>query len=123
MIAAGVRRHEPYLGIYGCSVTDPRWTLLQDVKPALLQAFGAAGVTRVEYVSAFPSQGDAWVWLGTATDPEPYALAGREPEVLSEGREIAARHGFSAEQVSEVAVQSEEPVTRELEGSWFHAPR
>ena len=69
MIAAGVRRHEPYLGIYGCSVTDPRWTLLQDIDPALLQAFGAAGVTRVEYVSAFPSQRDAWVWLGPATDP------------------------------------------------------
>jgi hypothetical protein len=110
-------------GIYGCSVTDPRWTLLQEMEPALLQAFRESGVTRIEYVAAFPSQDDAWVWLGTETDAERDALAGSEPQVLSEVRLIAERHGFSAENVSGVTVQSEETVARDFEGSWFYALR
>jgi hypothetical protein len=109
--------------IYGCSVTDPRWDLLQEMKPALLQAFRDWGVTRIEYVSAFPSQDDAWVWLGTATDAERDALAGSDPQVLSEVRLIAERHGFLAEKVSGVTVQSEETVARDFEGSWFYALR
>ena len=104
-------------------MTDPRWTLLQDMKPALLQAFRASGVTRIEYVSAFPSQDDAWVWLGTSTDTERDSLACAEPQVLSQLRVIAERHGFEPEKLSGVTVQSEETVARDFQGSWFYALR
>lgn len=93
------------------------------MKPALLRAFAESGVTRIEYVSAFPSQGSAWVWLGTATDLERDALAGAQPQVLAEVRLIAERQGFAAEQISGITVQSEETVTRDFEGSWFYALR
>lgn len=108
---------------YRWFVTDPRWALLQDMKPVLLRRFRDAGVLRVEYVSAFPSQDDAWVWLGTATDVERDALTGSEPRLLSEARLIAERHGFPAHDVSGVTVQSEETVARDFEGSWFYALR
>jgi hypothetical protein len=93
------------------------------MKPALLAAFREAGVVRIEYVAAFPSQNDAWVWLGTTTDAERDALAGIQSQVLTEVRHIAGRHGFSADQVGGVVVQSEETVAREYEGSWFYALR
>ena len=90
---------------------------------ALLRTFGESGVLRVEYVSAFPFQDDAWVWLGTATDAERDALTGWEPRLLSEARRIAEHHGFPAQNVSGVTVQSEETVARDFEGSWFYALR
>lgn len=93
------------------------------MEPALLHMFRSAGVKRIEYVTAFPSQDDAWVWLGTATDEERDALAGTEPQLLSDVRMIAARHGFEGEKVSGVTVQSEETVARDYEGSWFYALR
>lgn len=93
------------------------------MKPALLRSFGDAGVLRVEYVSAFPSQDDAWVWLGTATDAERDALTDAEPCLLSEARLIAERRGFPAYDASGVTVQSEETVVRDFEGSWFYALR
>jgi hypothetical protein len=108
---------------YGCLVTDPRWALLQDMKPALLRRFRESGVLRVEYVSAFPFQDDAWVWLGTATDAERDALTGSEPRLLAEARLIAESHAFPAQNVSGVTVQSEETVARDFEGSWFYALR
>ena len=93
------------------------------MKPALLQAFREWGVAKIEFVAAFPSQDDAWVWLGTATDVERDALAGSVPQVFSEVRLIAERHGFPAEKVSGVTMQSEETVARDFEGSWFYALR
>ena len=96
---------------------------MQETQPALLQAFRESGVIRVEYVAAFPSQDDTWVWLGTATDVERDALAGTEPEVLSQVRATAEQHGFSPERVSGVTVQSGETVTRDFEGNWFYALR
>lgn len=93
------------------------------MKPALLRVFGESGVTRIEYVSALPSQDDVWVWLGTSTDGERDALARSEPQVLAEVRLIAVRHGFVAEKVSGVTVQSEETVARDFQGSWFYALR
>lgn len=108
---------------YCCLVTDPRWALLQDMKPALLRRFKSSGVLRVEYVSAFPSQDDAWVWLGTATDAERDALTGSEPRLLSEVRLIAERHGFPGHNVSGVTVQSDETVARDYQGSWMYALR
>ena len=90
---------------------------------ALLQAFRESGVTRIEYVTAFPLGDDAWVWLGTATDAERDALAGAEPPVLSDVRLIAERHGFLAAKVRGVTVQSEETVARDYQGSWFYALR
>jgi hypothetical protein len=102
-------------------VTDERWTVLQDLEPALLRAFSNAGVVRIEYVSAFP-QDDAWVWLGTATDTERDALAASQ-HVLEQVQLIVERHGFTAEKVSGVTVQSEETVNRDFNGSWFYALR
>jgi hypothetical protein len=93
------------------------------MKPALFRRFEEAGVLRIEYVSAFPSQDDAWVWLGTATDAERDALAGSEPWLLSEVRLIAEHHGFAAKNVSGVTVQSQETVARDFKGSWFYALR
>jgi hypothetical protein len=93
------------------------------MKPALLRQLGRAGVVRVEYVSAFPLHDDAWVWLGTTTDAERDALAVSEPRLLADVRLIAEGHGFTAKNLSGVTVQSEETVTRDYEGSWFHALR
>lgn len=93
------------------------------MRPTLLRAFGESGVVRIEYVAAFPDRDDAWVWLGTGTDAERDALAGTEPRILSQVREIAERHGFSAACVSGVVLQSEETVTRDYQGSWFYALR
>jgi hypothetical protein len=104
-------------------MTDPRWTLLRNIEPELLQSFRDAGVTRVEYVSAFPAQDDAWDWLGTGTDAHRDALASSGPRVLAEVRLIAERHGFIAAKVRGVTVQSEETVDRDFEGSWFYALR
>ena len=74
---------------------------------------------RVGYVSAFPSQDDTSVWFGSARD----ALAGSEPLLLAEVRLIAERHGFFAQDVNGVTVQSEETVARDFAGSWFYALR
>ncbi|KQU69326.1 hypothetical protein [Phycicoccus sp. Root101] len=104
-------------------MTDPRWTLLKAMEPALLEGFRESGVTRVEYVAAFSFQDDAWVWLGTLTDAQRDALAGTEPQLLADVRLIAERHGFPGESVSGVTVQSEETVARDYEGSWFYALR
>ena len=104
-------------------MTDPRWALLQDTTPTLLQVFGESGVTRIEFVSAFPSRDDVWVWLGTSTDAERDALTGTGPHVLSTVRLVARGHGFEAAKVSGVTVQSEETVARDFGGSWFHALR
>jgi hypothetical protein len=88
-----------------------------------LRRFEESGVSRIEYVAAFPSQDDAWVWLGTVTDAERDALAGSEPRLLSEVRLIAEGHGFIAQNVSGVTVQSKETVARDFRGSWFYALR
>jgi len=93
------------------------------MKPALLQEFLEAEVVRVEYVSAFPSQNDTWVWLGTATDAERDVLAGTEPLPLARVRVVAVGHGFAPEEVSGVTVQSEETVIRDFEGNWFYVLR
>lgn len=93
------------------------------MEPALLQAFGEAGVVRVEYVASFPLQDDAWVWVGTTTDAEREVLAARQPQVLAQVRLIAEHHGFRPEQVRGVTVQSEETVARDFDGSWFYALR
>lgn len=93
------------------------------MEPDLLRAFCDAGVTRVQYVAAFPSLDGAWVWLGTATDAERDALAGTQPQTLAQVRLIAERHGFPPEQVNGVTVQSEETVARDYGGSWFYALR
>lgn len=92
------------------------------MEPSLLEAFREPGVVRIEYVAAFPSQDDAWVWLGTATDAERDALTGSKPQVLSEVRRIAEHHGFSPKNITGVTVQSEErslATTREVGSTPF----
>jgi hypothetical protein len=95
--------------------------MLNELKPVLIEAFGGDGVVRVEYVSAFPDQDDAWVWLGTATDAERDALASRE--LLGALRDVVPGAGFDPGLISGVTVQSEETVARDYAGSWFYALR
>jgi hypothetical protein len=80
-------------------------------------------VSRIEYVAAFPSQDDAWVWLGTETDAERDALTGSEAGLFAAVRLIAEGPGFDAQKVSGVTVQSEETVARDFGGSWSYARR
>jgi len=35
-------------------VTDPRWTMLNELKPVLIEAFGGDGVVRVELCLSVP---------------------------------------------------------------------
>ena len=109
--------------IYGCLVTDRRWSLLQEMEPALLEAFSELGVIRIEYVAAFPDLDGAWVWLGTATDAERDAFGDNLPHALAGVRQIAERCGFPPDQVNGLTVQSAETVARDYEGSWFSALR
>ena len=102
-------------------VTDPRWTMLNDLEPSLIEAFGGDGVVRVEYVAAFPDQDDAWVWLGTATDAERDGLA--SSDLLIALRDVVRGVGFEPGLISGVTVQSEETVARDYAGSWFYALR
>lgn len=94
---------------------------MHEMKPALLEALRESGVTRIEYVTRFPTRDDAWVWLGTATDAERDALS--ESQVLLQVRLIAERLGLSPGKVAGVTVQSEETVARDFAGSWFYALR
>ena len=108
-------------GCHNAVVTDPRWTMLNELKPALIEGFGGDGVVRVEYVAAFPDQDDAWVWLGTTTDDERDALA--SSDLLVALRDVVRGVGFDPGLISGVTVQSEEKVTRDYAGSWFYALR
>lgn len=93
------------------------------MQSALLETFSDAGVSRIEYVAAFPDLEGACVWLGTTTDAERDALSGTQLKALSQVRQVAARHGFPPEQINGIRVQSEETVVRDYEGSWFYALR
>ena len=108
-------------GCHNAMVTDPRWTMLNELKPVLIEAFSRDGVVRVEYVSAFPDQDDAWVWLGATTDAERDALA--SSDLLVALRDVVRGVGFDSSLISGVTVQSEQTVARDYAGSWFYALR
>jgi hypothetical protein len=95
--------------------------MLNELKPLLIEAFGGDGVVRVEYVSAFPDQDDAWVRLGTATDAERDGLA--SSDLLVALRDVVRGVGFDPGLISGVTVQSEQTVARDYAGSWFYALR
>jgi hypothetical protein len=105
-------------------VSDYRWRVLVNARPALVDAFFHDGVMRVEYVSAFPDQQPFAVWLGTATDSEAARLR-TSPTIHARVRDVLVAHGFEEQDLGElvVVVQSQETVDREYDGSWFYALR
>jgi len=104
-------------------MADPRWQLLQDAKPLLLDVLAEQGVNRIEYVAAFPI-GGVVVWLGTATDSERDALGNRNP-LRAEVREILVDVGLRDTDLKPflTTAQSQETVDRDYAGSWFYALR
>src|SRR5262245_54709832 len=105
-------------------VSDYRWQILIDARPALVDAFFHDGVTRVEYVSAFPDQQPFAVWLGTATDSEAVRLR-KSLAIRTRVHDLLVAHGFEEQDLGElmVVVQSQETVDREYDASWFYALR
>jgi hypothetical protein len=105
-------------------VSDYRWQVLVNARPALVDAFFHDGVIRVEYVSAFPYQQPFAVWLGTATDSEAARLQ-TSPTIRARVHDLLVAHGFEEQDLGElmVVVQSQETVDREYDSSWFYALR
>jgi len=105
-------------------MSDPRWQLLQEAKPALLRVGAERGVVRIEFVSAFPSSDRIVVWLGTETDRQRDSLGVDDP-LLDEVRSVLVRTGFAPEQLNDLmtTAQSQETVDRDYAGSWFYALR
>jgi predicted component of type VI protein secretion system len=104
--------------------SDPRWPLLNKARSAILARLGERGVQRVEFVAAFGTSDEVWVWLATASDAERDALTDSEP-FLEEVREALASVGYPADQLVNVhsTAQSQETVDRDYESSWFYALR
>lgn len=105
-------------------MADPRWHLLQEAREAIVRRLAPHGVQHVEFVSAFGSSEDVWVWLATATDAQRDALSGEEP-LLKDVREAVASAGYPPDELHNIhsTVQSQETVDRDYKGSWFYALR
>jgi hypothetical protein len=105
-------------------VSDYRWQVLVDVRPAPGDAFFYDGVMRVEFVASFPYLQQFAVWLGTATDSEAVGLRA-SPTIRARVHDLLVAYGFEEQDVSEltVVVQSQETVDRDYNGSWFYALR
>ena len=105
-------------------VSDYRWQVLANARPALVDVFLDDGVIRVEYVSAFPDRRPFAVWLGTARDSEAARLR-TSPTIRARVHDLLVAHGFKVRDLVElvVVVQSQETVDREYDGSWFYALR
>jgi hypothetical protein len=90
-------------------VSDYRWQVLVDARPALVDAFFRDGVVRVEYVSAFPDQQPFAVWLGTATESQAVRLR-TLPTIRARVHDLLVAHGFEEQNLGElmVVVQSQE---------------
>lgn len=103
---------------------DPRWEALQSARDELLAKFSLRGVSRVEFVAAFPDQLGAHVWLATGSDVDRDALAS-QPELQVEVLATLRSFGLPPEDIeaSGVQVQSQETVDRDFKGSWFYALR
>lgn len=104
--------------------SDPRWALLDPARTAILERLTKRGVQRVEFVAAFGTSDELWVWLCTAQDAERDALGDSDP-CLHEVREALASVGYPDGQLVNVhsAAQSQETVDRDYESSWFYALR
>lgn len=109
---------------YPRSVSDPRWLLLQQAREVIVHRLGDHGVQHVEFVSAFGTSDEVWVWLATTTDAQRDALPSKEP-LLSAVREAVAEVGYPVAELDNIhsTVQSQETVDRDYKGSWFYALR
>lgn len=105
-------------------MSDYRWQAVEDARPTLVDAFSADGVSRVEYVAAFPDQQPFAVWLGTATDSEAQRLRA-SPTVHGQVHDVLQTCGFQGHDLTElkVVIQSQETVDRDYAGNWFYALR
>jgi hypothetical protein len=103
------------------SLKDPRWALLEQLEPILLQRFDPDGVTAVRFIAWFSALPGFSVWLCTSTDIEREALHVAAAQVAV--RQIALSVGFSEVDEPGVVAQSQETVDRDFEGSWFYAMR
>jgi hypothetical protein len=110
--------------VHYLTVSDPRWEVIENARPALLAKLAPEGVIRIEVVASFPHSDRFAIWLGTETDEQRNALPERNP-CLDEVRSCLAESGFPAEQVSGLltTAQSQETVDRDYQGSWFYALR
>lgn len=105
-------------------MTDPRWTMLENAKPALMDALAFARVIGIEVVAAFPGSDSIAIWLCTSTDEERDSLPRENPH-LDEVRAVLLEAGFSPAELAELmtVAQSQETVDRDYEASWFYALR
>ena len=103
---------------------DHRWDLLEQARPRLLAALREEGVSRIEFVAAFPGQHRIAVWLGTGSDAERDLLGERNPGLVVV-RQVLVETGFELRDLDGLVTvaQSQETVDREYEGSWFFATR
>jgi hypothetical protein len=101
-----------------------KWAALNDARPRLLGTFADLGVERIEYIVGFVEPYRVSVWLGTASDAQKDALMTREGmrETVAEVLNAAGIESTDAV-FDSVAVQSQETVERDYEGSWFYALR
>lgn len=104
-------------------MTDRRWELLEVARPLLLSSFASSGVTRIEFVAAFPMSKSLSVWLCTETDRERDAIDLTESSKLVGA--ALAQVGLDQNDLDAVTVvaQSQETVDRDYDGSWFYALR
>jgi hypothetical protein len=143
-LPARVHGPERRIGLRGThdAVRDRRWSLLEDAREALTDAFAADGVAQIVRggVRAFrpvhrylcTATDTEWDALGSATNvPRPDAVVSAVGEVevampaARRVRAILQEHGFTAEQLSDLVTlaQSQETVNRGFRGRWFDAIR
>lgn len=105
-------------------MSDRRWARWEDARERLLVTFATSGVSRTEYIAAFPALDSVGVCLCTLTDEQRDAL-GRVNPGLSSVREVLADAGFADDELVGLSTtaQSQETVERDFEGSWFCAMR
>jgi hypothetical protein len=98
--------------------------MLNNAKPALVQALASVGVVRIEVVSAFPGSERIAVWLCSSTDVQRDAFPRSNP-YLEKVRTVLLTAGLTPDQLEELmtVAQSQETVDRDYEGSWFYALR
>lgn len=100
--------------------SQPDWRMMRRLEQKLMREFAAEGVVRVEFVIAF-SEPLSSRWLGTHTDAERDTLT---TDTFVDGRirmHIAALN--AATLYRSFAVESQETVDIEYEGSWFYRLR
>jgi len=111
----------------------PNWKALERAKLALVDEFSDAGVTTVEFVTAFSAPFPSTAWLVVDSDDQrdvllrQYGHDSQSNTLIPELHERATRAlsagGVDAALLRGVTVESQETVDRDYEGKWFYALR